>query len=224
MKCTIINLTPELAGEILKKNKGNRNVSSATVDFYQEQMKRGLWKENGEPIIIGSDGVVKDGQHRMIALIKANHEYKVPMITDVDPESMDTIDTGKNRSLSDILSLNGFKYSIVKSKLAKLIMLYDSNKLMKTGAIKDNMFRSSSRKNRVSNSAGLQYVQENDDFLNELIKTCVNINNKSARKVFTDSDLCFLGYMLSGKEFNPLVREFLKQISGAVYSEYSSAS
>ena len=48
----IITITPEMAEQMLKFNTRNRPVNQLTVDDYALQMKKGLWRLNGEPIII----------------------------------------------------------------------------------------------------------------------------------------------------------------------------
>ncbi len=223
MNASIIKLTPELAGELLKKNKHNRKPSERQVAFYVSQMKSGLWKENGEAIIIGDDNVIKDGQHRLLAVIKARHSYRVPLITEVDSNAMDTIDTGKNRSLHDIISLNGYSYPNYKAKLAKLILSSSHKSKGRGSATRRVLFGDSSR--HISNSAGLDYVIENNNFLNEIIKMASQIYTKSPNAVISISDLAFVAYMLVGYDLeNEYIRGFLKELCGAEYSGDSSAS
>ena len=223
MNASIIKLTPELAGELLKKNKHNRKPSEKQVAFYVNQMKSGLWKENGEAIIIGDDNVIKDGQHRLIAVIKAKHSYRVPLITEVDSNAMDTIDTGKNRSLHDIISLNGYSYPNYKAKLAKLILSSSHKSKGKGSATKHVLFGDSNR--HISNSAGLDYVIENNNFLNEIIKMASQICTKSPNAVISIADLAFVAYMLVRYDLeNEYIRGFLKELSGAEYAGDSSAS
>lgn len=223
MNARIINLTPQVAGELLKKNKHNRKPSEKQINFYVNQMRSGLWKENGEAIIVGNDDKIKDGQHRLLAVIKANYSYRVPLITDVDSSAMDTIDTGKNRSLQDIISLNGYAYPNQKAKIAKLI-LASSHKSKSSGVGKQGVMFSS-EKTSVSNSAGLDYVIENNDFLNKILKMAHQISSKSPNTVISVADLAFIAYMLVGYDLeNEDIRGFLKELCGAEYAGDSSAS
>lgn len=223
MNARIINLTPQVAGELLKKNKHNRKPSEKQINFYVNQMRSGLWKENGEAIIVGNDDKIKDGQHRLLAVIKANYSYRVPLITDVDSSAMDTIDTGKNRSLQDIISLNGYAYPNQKAKIAKLI-LASSHKSKSSGVGKQGVMFSSD-KTSVSNSAGLDYVIENNDFLNKILKMAHQISSKSPNTVISVADLAFIAYMLVGYDLeNEDIRGFLKELCGAEYAGDSSAS
>ncbi len=223
MNASIIKLTPEVAGELLKKNKHNRKPSEKQLAFYVNQMNSGLWKENGEAIIIGDDNVIKDGQHRLLAVVKAKHSYRVPLITEVDSNAMDTIDTGKNRSLQDIISLNGYAYPNQKSKLAKLILSSSHKRKGKGSVTKRVLFASGN--SYISNSAGLDYVIENNDFLNKVIKMASQITSKSPNSVISVADLAFVAYMLVGYDLeNEYIRGFLKELCGAEYAGDSSAS
>ena len=223
MNATIIKLTPEMAGELLKKNKHNRKPSEKQIAFYVNQMKSGLWKENGEAIIIGDDNVIKDGQHRLLAVIRARHSYRVPLITKVDSSAMDTIDTGKNRSLHDIISLNGYAYPNQKAKLSKLILSSSHKGKLRGRSTQNVLFRSNSF--GVSNSAGLDYVIENNNFLDKIIKMAYQINSKSPNTVISTADLAFAAYMLVGYDLeNENIRGFLKELCGAEYAGDSSAS
>ena len=223
MNARIINLTPQVAGELLKKNNHNRKPSDRQISFYVNQMRSGLWKENGEAIIVGNDNKIKDGQHRLLAVIRANYSYRVPLITEVDSSAMDTIDTGKNRSLQDIISLNGYAYPNQKAKIAKLI-LASSHKSKSSGIGKQGVMFSSD-KTSVSNSAGLDYVIENNDFLDKILKMSHQISSKSPNTVISVADLAFIAYMLVGYDLeNEDIRGFLKELCGAEYAGDSSAS
>lgn len=223
MNATIIKLTPEMAGELLKKNKHNRKPSEKQVAFYVNQMKSGLWKENGEAIIIGDDNVIKDGQHRLLAVIRARHSYRVPLITKVDSSAMDTIDTGKNRSLHDIISLNGYAYPNQKAKLSKLILSSSHKSKGRGSSTQRTLF--TSKIVTISNSAGLDYVIENNNFLDKIIKMAYQINSKSPNTVISTADLAFTAYMLVGYDLeNENIRGFLKELCGAEYAGDSSAS
>ena len=114
---SIIAIMPEYAAELLKKNTFNRPVNQATVDDYAAQMEKGLWRLNGEPIIIASTGDVLDGQHRLLACIKSNSAFTTFVSYGVDAEVFDTIDTGRKRTPGDIFNIAGIKSATVVSSI-----------------------------------------------------------------------------------------------------------
>jgi hypothetical protein len=107
IRTEITRLTPQLAGELLSKNTGNRPVSRATTERYERAIKRGEWALNGEPIIVFSNGALGDGQHRCIAVQKTGIPIDVVVLYGVDPSTFDTLNGGKPRSSSDVLAING---------------------------------------------------------------------------------------------------------------------
>jgi len=105
-------ITPEMAKRMLEKNGHNRKVSTANVSKITNAMKVNKWAYNGEPIIIGEDGTLLDGQHRLLGIIKADKEIHMEVVKDVKEiceytgvNVFATIDVGKNRSAADVISI-----------------------------------------------------------------------------------------------------------------------
>lgn len=103
-----IQLTPDHARRLLDGMENNRPVSPGTVLRYAEMMKNGHWALTGESIIIGSDGILLDGQHRCYAVIKAGVTIPILLVTGVDPLVFSKLGRGKMRRLSDSLALAGY--------------------------------------------------------------------------------------------------------------------
>lgn len=100
-------ITPQLAEEYLKYNTKNyRVISRAKVRSYAEDMKNNLWEENGEAIVFGSDGILKDGQHRLLAIAKSGATIPMLVVRGVD-SNIQTYDVGMGRTISQIVRANG---------------------------------------------------------------------------------------------------------------------
>ena len=198
MKATIVTMTKELAKDYLSRNHQNRKVNNATLNFYKQQMINGSWKENGEPIIIDADGVIKDGQHRLLAVKETGIPYTVPVISQVNTDVMDTIDTGKNRSASDVLQLEGFKYSTLLAASIKSILL---------GKYSDG----SSHHRKISNADILIFAKDYKSYLYELVNKALNISSLQISRVLSDSQIIF--YL---DKYNPTEKTelFLQSILG----------
>jgi len=99
----VVMMDRSIASTLLKKNTTNRPLLDSRVNKYANQMKGGLWMLNGEPVIIGSDGTLIDGQHRLTGIVK--YDLKVPMLVcqGVDPTSIGTVDIGDSRTGKDVL-------------------------------------------------------------------------------------------------------------------------
>lgn len=102
-------ITPEIAKAFLDKNLSNRIVSKVTVNQYSEAMKSQKWRLNGESIKFCEKGNILDGQHRLLACIKSGVSFITLVTYGLKEEDKTTMDTGKNRSASDVLSFVGTK-------------------------------------------------------------------------------------------------------------------
>jgi hypothetical protein len=211
MRAEIKMITPEFAMELLKMNVGNRSLKRQK-DNYIYMMKNGEWKENGEPIIIDVNGFIKDGQHRLHAVIEANFSYSCPIIYDVSPDVMDTIDTGSNRSLSDVLQLNGFSNATNTASLLKSIYHYEKGSI--------SMFGRSCSKGTgnkyISNNKGLEIAKRNQKELKQLLSAATMIYNKSDVKlrVLNTTEIGLILYILGGYGFTSEHVNFVKNING----------
>lgn len=99
-------ITPAEAERMLAKNTGNRRVKDNNVTFLASQMVAGQWRENGETIKINGDRIL-DGQHRLMACVKANRSFRTLVVEGVDSNVFDTIDTGVPRTAADVFYIKG---------------------------------------------------------------------------------------------------------------------
>jgi hypothetical protein len=115
----VVTYTPALATEMLERGGHNRYLSSATVAKYAAIMKRGGWRaDNGEAVKLDRQGVVKDGQHRLWAVVESGETVRMYTTFNVAEDCFDTLDTGKPRRGPDICSILGVKnYNLVASAL-----------------------------------------------------------------------------------------------------------
>lgn len=105
MKAEVMTVTPELAKEFLKGNTLNRSVSNSRVTLYAKDMKDSKWTLTGNGISISKDGRLLDGQHRLLAVVKADVPVQMLVCTEID-NGVAEFDTGRKRSLADMYKLN----------------------------------------------------------------------------------------------------------------------
>lgn len=104
----IITVTPQMAEEMLAKNVKNRSVSYGLVDAYARDMRNGDWQFTGEALKFSVDGHLIDGQHRLLACVKADVPFKTLVIYDLESRAQEVIDTGRGRTVADALHLAGY--------------------------------------------------------------------------------------------------------------------
>ncbi|WP_030795548.1 hypothetical protein [Streptomyces sp. NRRL S-920] len=90
----IIELHPQLASRVLRRNTKNRNVRAATVEDYVRDIQANTWPLNGEAIKVDVQGNVLDGQHRLHAVVKANEPVTTFIVGGLPPETQATMDSG----------------------------------------------------------------------------------------------------------------------------------
>jgi hypothetical protein len=100
-----------MAKKYLAKSTINRNVSQDTVRNYSRDMEEGNWDLNGGTIVFDEDGRLLDGQHRLLACLKANTPFKTFVTTGVEGNARLTIDAGKKRTFGNQLQIMGHKNS-----------------------------------------------------------------------------------------------------------------
>ncbi|MBP5433615.1 hypothetical protein [Ruminococcus sp.] len=107
MKITVMNITPTRAAEFLSFNTHNRNIREKRVKVYADEMKAKQWRANGVPIIVGNDGELKDGQHRLQAIIVSGVTMKNAVVIYLPENNANCYDIGAGRSAKDVARFMG---------------------------------------------------------------------------------------------------------------------
>lgn len=102
----IERITPEIANDLLQTNKSNRHIRDRRVDQYARDMETGNWHPVGEPLAITPEGRLLNGQHRLLAIVKADKAVDLPVMRNVPKHFQDSMDHGLKRGFSDILKLH----------------------------------------------------------------------------------------------------------------------
>lgn len=105
----LVTVTPELAQEWLGKNEFNRSPRSATVREYEQAMRDGLWRITGDTIKFDKNGRLIDGQHRLMACVRAGKPFQSYVVMGLSTEAYLSVDSGVKRGLGDMLSYAGMR-------------------------------------------------------------------------------------------------------------------
>ena len=105
-------------------NSGNRRVNRRKVEQLARQMREGEYENTGEPIIISKEGIVNDGQHRLLAVIAADATVEMDVRFGIPRKAFTKTDTGSTRTASDVLSIKGVGASGQVSSTVRLLILY----------------------------------------------------------------------------------------------------
>lgn len=126
-------VTPQMAQSWLNNNPYNRKVNSGNVRKMVEDMNNGNWKQCIEPIAFDVEGNLCNGQHRLLALIKANKTHKFVIINNLQKTDFTTMDIGCKRTPADALTVLGVKYAKIKANIIKKVFGLRSGKWVATG-------------------------------------------------------------------------------------------
>lgn len=103
----LVKITPTLAELMLETNIRNRRINDRHAEVLAQVLASRDMRLNGETIIFSSDGHLLDGQHRLLACVKSGISFESFVVFGISPKAFNTIDAGKSRGTSDVLSLAG---------------------------------------------------------------------------------------------------------------------
>lgn len=125
----IIEFSPDLASYILRElNYKNRPRKTGKIVQYATDMANYKWLLTGDTIAFGSDGLLKDGQNRLAACVRSGTSFKTHVMFGIDPLAFAVIDTGANRSHSDVLSIMGVPNAKRVTSLLRLFIAWNNGK------------------------------------------------------------------------------------------------
>lgn len=105
MKVQIEEVSPEMAKQWLKLSKGNRKLSENYVLTLAISMESGGWVPEASEVVFEESGALIDGHHRLSAVEMYGKPVKMAVKRGVPPEARSVIDTGRTRSMTDLLSM-----------------------------------------------------------------------------------------------------------------------
>lgn len=97
-------ITPEFAANLLETNSNNRRLSKGTVTAYANDMIAGNWDESvGVAISIDENGILRDGQHRLMAIVESGVSIHMWICRNVSRDGI--YDNNRKRSNTDQISI-----------------------------------------------------------------------------------------------------------------------
>jgi len=115
-------ITPEIAKAYLDQNKRNRKPAEKAVAKIARDMLNGDWRLTGDMIRFDCHNNLIDGQHRLLACIKADAPFETFVGYNFAPEDQDVIDTMRPRTTADMLEMHKVNSAKQVAALARLII------------------------------------------------------------------------------------------------------
>ena len=122
---TVMEITPDIAEEMLKSSSGNRPIRPSHVRLLSAAMRRGEWRVISNGIGFDLNGKLRDGHHRLTACIQSGVTFRSLVLFGMCDNAYEVTDTGvqrtyadrlnEDRRVSDVLSL-GCQYALSNTK------------------------------------------------------------------------------------------------------------
>ena len=165
MYTKIVSISPDYAQELLKNNSLNRPVNQGRVNTYAKDMKEGRWVLNGESIIVSDSNKLLDGQHRLLAIMKSGATIQSLVVYGVKETYFPYIDTGKERNVRDVLSIQGFNNFSWKATAAQKYL-----KFSKSQSASNVLLRQNKTNTATTNPEVLAFVVKYDELLESICR------------------------------------------------------
>jgi hypothetical protein len=127
MSIRIETITPEIATKYLSTQLRNRKIKISHVNALTRAMVEGTFLFSGDPIRFNKFGELIDGQHRLNACINSNKNFDALIVTDLEPEAQNVIDTGVKRGPGDIYGLKGYTNPNHLTATLRWLWRFDTN-------------------------------------------------------------------------------------------------
>lgn len=99
-----VYITPEMAQRLLDFNPLNRKIKMIHVEGLKRDIQNNRWLQTHESIAVNKLGNMHDGQHRAVAIIKANAGWPFYVTWNVPPEGIYATDSGDKRPINEKLA------------------------------------------------------------------------------------------------------------------------
>ena len=134
-------VTPEVASWLLTLNTGNRklNRSGDGVKRFVRLLRTGQWMLTGEPVIVSSEGVINDGQHRLHAIVESGIPGHLDIRFGIDRSAFVATNTGVRRSIGQVLTIAGRPNGPMQGSIARFLYFYDRGEVHRADSTLEGM-------------------------------------------------------------------------------------
>lgn len=120
-----VNITPELAEELLKLNTKNRPKREKEIQFWASLINAGEWRYTHQGVAVDVNGALQDGQHRLSGIVRAGVPVQMQISIGMPVENYAAIDNGLKRTFGDVVAGRGFGNHNRVGTAARLVILYN---------------------------------------------------------------------------------------------------
>lgn len=126
----LTTVTPQMAHDWLNTAHPNRPTSRARVKTIARAITAGLWQVNGQTLVFCPEFRLLDGRHRCLAIVEAGQSVQTFCVIGIDPSCFRTMDMGRKRSGSDILSIAGHPQAQTLCSALRWLWRYEHQQML----------------------------------------------------------------------------------------------
>jgi len=183
----VLIITPAIAKFILENlNNTNRPLSQAIAQDYARRMIDGEWIMNGEGLKFSNEGLLLDGQHRLLAIVLSGMSIELMVVFGLPPNAFETIDDGKKRSPGDVLSIHGIENANTTAAAIKFVIRH------KNGVSN----RSVNGSGKISNKDVLEWYKSHN-YISDSVRFGYTLYEGSGRIILSPSKLAAYDFLFS---------------------------
>jgi len=178
-KATIEEVGPGKAAKWLEANEGNRSLDGNYVSRWSRLMKEGEWMLTSDAIGFDWNGRLLNGQHRLSAIVRSGTTQQFVVVRGLNPESFDRHDTGRARSLKQILLMEGFVNTTHLAAAARLLAAFED------GGI-------TNARNGLIPLRGLAFVRYHSPIIEDSVQKGLKAYRECPKGMVRPSTLCYI--------------------------------
>lgn len=213
-------ITPAMAQDILSRNTNNRLPTASLVALLADEMRNGKFLYNGESIIIGNNGTLLDGQHRLLAIVSSGVSVYVNLVEGVDESVMHTIDTGKSRSAGNVFQIKNIPNANNMASAIRFIVEefgLKQKKFLKT----DINTKSKGGNIKITNGEKLDFYNKHSTLLAPMMAYCLSLYGSNIRVLTPSTSTAYL-WLLSIED--SCAKYFIRELFTGVQEGVSNAA
>lgn len=192
-------VTPAIAKRYLQNNPKNRLFKPRLVEQLARDIADGDFHLTHQGIAFADNGDLLDGQHRLMAIVKADKPVQLYVTRSLPAEAMNIIDVGSKRTHADALMISGYGSGALLAGCAQIYWGF----LNETHAI------FSQRGRIINNIRLLEFIKDHP----EIVQAAEWINhNKSVKQLGSPALVAGFYAILHHKNRNK-AREFFKVLT-----------
>lgn len=124
------DIAPAVAEHILKVyNVGNRTKKPGKINEYADDMLNGKWADTREPIKFSDKPVLRDGQNRLMACVRAGVPFMTHIAFGMPDAAFTKMDQGKSRNSGDLLQIAGYTNTSHLAPAVRWVHLIESGRI-----------------------------------------------------------------------------------------------